>query len=242
MLDNKELKPIHTPPSKTELAVKSIISKIRSGEFVRGRPIPSEDELAGMLGVSRTCIREAEKILAWRNVLYVVKGKGTYIVERNCGVLSDPFGLMFSADKMKTARDICDIRDMIEPELAYRAANEASDEQIAKLAELNSELTKCIDEGRDHSQADAKFHVQIALCAKNDFLMNQLFSILFFGVSYLVASSDHELYGLSETFHNELFEAVLTRDASYARSCMAEHQHTNIVFLDKADKAYAMRA
>lgn len=97
------------------------------------------------------------------------------------------------------------------------------------------------EKGHDHSKIDAKFHLQIALCAKNDFLMSQLFSTLFFGISYLVASSDHELYGLSETFHNDLFEAMLTRDASRARSCMAEHQHTNMVFLNKTNEAYAQR-
>ena len=67
-------------PSLTEQAKVYIKQRILDGEF-EGERIPSENELASELGVSRTTIRDALSRLEIEGVIYRKQGSGTYVNE-----------------------------------------------------------------------------------------------------------------------------------------------------------------
>ena len=50
--------------------------------FAAGDRLPSENELANELGVSRTTLREAVRLLAAHQVLVTERGRGTFL---RCG-------------------------------------------------------------------------------------------------------------------------------------------------------------
>lgn len=69
--------------SITDLTVESIKELIQSDEYQIGDKLPSEQQLCGMLQVSRTCVREALRILQARRFLDIRSGKGSFILKKN---------------------------------------------------------------------------------------------------------------------------------------------------------------
>lgn len=60
--------------------------------------LPNENKLAEELGVSRTTIREAVKILVANGILTIERGRGTFVTA-NPGMHNDPFGISYLEDK-----------------------------------------------------------------------------------------------------------------------------------------------
>lgn len=67
-------------PSLTEQVKAHLKERIQRGDFEEGR-IPSETELAGDLGVSRTTIRDALSRLEHEGTIYRKQGAGTFVNE-----------------------------------------------------------------------------------------------------------------------------------------------------------------
>src|SRR5919201_6010956 len=62
--------------------VDQIVDGVRAGAFLPGRPLPAERALAAQLGVSRSSLREAIRVLEHAGVVDVRTGSGTYVSER----------------------------------------------------------------------------------------------------------------------------------------------------------------
>ena len=67
--------------STLEVIIQQIKEQIKKGILKPGEKLPSEREMASLLGVSRASIREAIKALSFSGYLEVIQGKGTYILE-----------------------------------------------------------------------------------------------------------------------------------------------------------------
>lgn len=80
-----------------------IKAKIMTGEFALGSKLPNENELMDALNVSRTTIREAVKILISKNILYIERGKGTYVAAIP-GLADDPYGFEFIPEEISLKR------------------------------------------------------------------------------------------------------------------------------------------
>src|SRR6185436_1150817 len=72
-------------PSHATLADQTVLAiqeAIKQGRFAAGSQLPSEMELLQMLGVSRTTLREALRILAEQRLIRKRRGLGTFVMER----------------------------------------------------------------------------------------------------------------------------------------------------------------
>lgn len=65
--------------SLSYLAKKNILNYINQNDLKTGDPLPSENKLVEMMGVSRITIREALASLKNENIIYKVQGKGSFI-------------------------------------------------------------------------------------------------------------------------------------------------------------------
>ena len=59
---------------------------IRCGRLSPDQGLPSETELCDLYGVSRTVVREALRELTQQNLIYAIKGKGTFVSPRHTEV------------------------------------------------------------------------------------------------------------------------------------------------------------
>jgi GntR family transcriptional regulator len=76
---------INKPHRKTltDETVSAISDAIRQGKFPAGSQLPSEMELIGILGVSRTTLREALRTLEEQGSIYRRRGLGTFVSEKS---------------------------------------------------------------------------------------------------------------------------------------------------------------
>jgi GntR family transcriptional regulator len=73
-------RPTHT--TLTDQTVLAIQEAIRLGKFPPGSQLPPEMELLQMMGISRTTLREALRILEEQRLIRKSRGRGTFVMER----------------------------------------------------------------------------------------------------------------------------------------------------------------
>jgi GntR family transcriptional regulator len=73
-------RPTHT--TLTDQTVLAIQDAIRLGKFQAGSQLPPEMELLQMMGISRTTLREALRILEEQRLIRKRRGLGTFVMER----------------------------------------------------------------------------------------------------------------------------------------------------------------
>ena len=112
-------------------AARQVRELIQAGELRRGERLPSERELCEQLGVSRTVVREAIKMLRASGLVKVRLGVGTFIAEEPANILE---GTLNYADDQEARKisDLQQVREMLEPAAAALAAQNANPEDIQK--------------------------------------------------------------------------------------------------------------
>ena len=207
--------------SKADLISETIIKLIQDGFFKKEEMLPPEMELANILGVGRSSIRESVKQLVSQNILEIKRGLGTFVA-KNPGVSSDPFGFRFYQDKLQLGLDLCEIRLLIEPSLAKKAAESANEEQIKRICEANEEVKKLIHSGINHEHADVKFHSSIAACSSNCVLPS-IMEIIYAAINYAINLNNRTLCEEAMDTHQQVVTAILNKDGEAASAAMKLH-------------------
>jgi len=221
--------------SLAEQVADSIENMIISNEIKPGAKLPNEYELVEQLNVGRSSVREAIKILESKNVLTIVRGSGTFVCE-NLGMIEDPLGFRFVTDKKNLALDLCEVRSLIEPKLAERAAQNATAKDVEELQALCDEITYYIEKrSKKYSEKDIEFHSKIAQCSGNKVTYN-LIPIINQGISTYTQLTDPALASRAPITHQAIVDAIRMRDSKKAKSAMQEHLQDNMdILLDVSD-------
>ena len=149
--------------------VNQLCEMILSGVYAPGDLLPSESELCSRMGVSRTTIREALRILQERNIIETRKGKGSV-------VLSDDFchidesaraGLLHFRNTFENA---VQARLLIEPATAKLACRTATAQDLADMQTAIAVCRKKDLEGTATSKDLRKFHILVARSTHNPIL------------------------------------------------------------------------
>lgn len=205
----------------TQKLSEDIIAYIFSHHLSPGDRLPNEQSLAGILGVGRSSVREAMKLLASRNVVDIRQGSGSYVSDKQ-GVADDPFGFLFVQDKYRLAKDLMAIRFLIEPEIAALAARSASPEQIEQIGHACRETEALLLAGRDHAQADIAFHTAIALSTGN-LVIPRLVPVIDQSVGLFIDLTKSVLRDETIETHREIARAIAAHDDAAAHDAMVLH-------------------
>lgn len=208
-----------------------IMDYIQKNNLAPGDKLPNEYDLAGAFHVSRGTVREAVQSLSARGVLEVRRGSGTYVLKTALPE-QDPLGLGGIRDKYKLAMDLCDIRLLIEPEMAALGSVRASKEEIRKLIALRDEVEHLYRTGLNHLDADRAFHTLIARTSGNQVAENVIPLISTAVVTF--GNLTHRLL-MDETIssHQAIVDAYLRRDPTGARCAMVMHLTYNRQMIEK---------
>ncbi len=189
--------------------------------FSVGDKLPNELNLSEELGVSRTTLREAIRILVAYDILEIKRGKGTFVTEK---ALQQPQELeQLSAIKVN-AKDLYEMRLIFEPEAAYFAAMRGTDTEIKRILDYGKKIEHKIKNGEDRTKEEHAFHKAIAQATHNDF-MNKLMPILYQAISKGVVLSSQSDKAVNDTVgdHRMIMEFLEQRNAEGARSAMKIH-------------------
>ena len=107
--------------------------------YKSGEKLPNENELSEILGISRTTLREAIRILISAGILTVRRGRGTYVSEQADRYAASGVDMPNVSQMKITLRDLYETRMIFEPEAAALACRRATDAEIQNILELGEE-------------------------------------------------------------------------------------------------------
>lgn len=197
-----------------------IIAAIDAGEYLPGKRLPSERDLAIAFEVSRPTIREAIIALEIRGWVNARHGSGVFVVE------TPP------SDRSDTELDIgpfelIEARRLFEGEAAALAASAISDEDLARL----EACVGVMDANRDSmtgEQADGEFHIAIAEATRNTAIANvveNLWALRYRSPLCVNIFARGRSAGVQQPVddHRVIVEALRARDPVAARKAMHAH-------------------
>lgn len=194
-----------------------------------GDKLPGERELAERMGVSRTVVREAIRVLSVRGLVKTKSGCGTYVRELNASDVSAPMALFFKLKQSKTLlRDVYEVRRLIEIEAAGLAAERATADDLDTIRETIDALSDAGQDAEQFVQLDLDFHLALAAATHNDLLAMLLYPITnlwleVIRISYQVPNAVQD----AVFYHRSILEQLVAHNADGARQAMLAHiQHS----------------
>jgi len=195
-----------------------IVNELKPGDM-----LPPERELVRMFGVSRSSIRDAIRRLETVGLLEPRQGVGTVVKDVSAdAVVAQVTGVLLQ--KRKAIRELLDVRTLIEPALARRAALHATPEQVAEMAAILDRQEEKVIKGELATDEDTNFHYTIAQAANNSVLL-KLAHVLMDSLRELRERS-LEVGGRqpkSLAAHRKVLEAIQQGDADAAEAAMRRH-------------------
>ncbi|WP_328718066.1 FCD domain-containing protein [Streptomyces sp. NBC_00247] len=153
-----------------ELVLRSIEERVFAGELKAGDRLPPERELAPVLGVSRSALREALRVLETIGVLVAQPGRGpdsgARIVRNPDDALGRLLRLHFALGSY-SLEDVMEARVVLERSGFEAAVTHARDEDLDEAASLVAAMAAPGIGVTAFNDLDTRFHVQIARCSGN---------------------------------------------------------------------------
>lgn len=205
--------------------VKEIQRVIVSGQLEPGMKLLPERELADELGVSRTVVREAVRILVAKGLLETKPGVGTIVRQVTSDQIVEPLSLLLRTQGEDiSVEHLHQVRHMLEVEIAGLAALQATGDDVAELKGILDEMETVLDIPEALVTSDADFHRELARTTHNPLLIILLDSIqdLMQEVRLLVTRHP-ELHQKVMLDHRKILGRVAANDSDGARQAMEEH-------------------
>jgi GntR family transcriptional repressor for pyruvate dehydrogenase complex len=118
--------------SQSQTVVHGIRAMLLSGELGPRSRLPVEQELAARLAVSRGSLREGVRALVAMGVLETRQGAGTYVTSLDAHLLLAPVGFVVDLHGAAGARQLQQVRRVLETEAAAAAALQIDEEVLAR--------------------------------------------------------------------------------------------------------------
>jgi DNA-binding FadR family transcriptional regulator len=212
------------PRGLHEHVIEEIGKRIVAGEFAAGKALPGEAQLCDTLGVSRTALREALRVLAAKGLVEPKRKIGTLVCTSEHWNYLDPqilSWLLEARESDQVIDELYELRHLIEPIAASLAAKNGKDADIALLREAYAVMEAAGDDGRKIIEPDLKFH-QAIIAASGNRLFSSLAHLVgaALSVNFELVSDTPRGHRHSMPMHREVLEAIAGHDASAARLAM----------------------
>lgn len=193
---------------------------ITVGELNPGDRLPAERDLAADLQVSRASLREAMHELEAKNLIERRPGRGTCVLAPP-EYVRDLYGQISGAERK--LRDVAELRETIEPQIARLAAHRATDANLMELAGVLSHTVEGLT-AEGSVQLDLEFHLLLAQASQNPLLS----SLITLTSSWtrpvrILSHSTKNAREVSYRGHRAILDAVSERDKEAAGSAMLRH-------------------
>lgn len=205
-----------------ELVLDQLRRSIDQGHFAPGDKLPPERDLARQLGVSRTTLREAVRVLEGERSVEVRRGStGGIIVRRQ------PARPARLRARLKEFDEIIDFRLAVEPMAARLAAERRTKTDVAALARALARLDRLAAhgaEGRfgDWLRADSEYHLLIGKAARNA-LLSKAIETGRAGMFNPVGAVWGRLEEAAHAQHEQILAAIAAGDGARAAAAMTTH-------------------
>ena len=214
-------KPVQ-PPTTFEETVERLGTAIRLGLLPPGTRLPSERELADMLSISRSTLRQALTTLVQSGHLMALRGRsgGTFVVEK------PPLAQESEALPLRDeARAVLDYRVVVETGATVLASERAADDDLDLLDALTERMgASAATSFEVYRRADVRFHIGLAEACHSPRVVAAMTEVQG-QMSNLIARIAHPRAVLdnSNEQHRRLIGYLRRRDAGGAVRVAREH-------------------
>lgn len=196
---------------------------IVEGALKPGERLPPERELCARLGVSRGSLRDAIRMLELAGLVVPRQGEGTVVADLSPETVAAPIASML-VRKRELLAELLDVRRMIEPALAARAAERATPEDVARLEDVLRRQEEKVQRGEPTIGEDGEFHYQLALAARNGVVrsvLDVLMQLLRETRARSLQTPGRPRRSLEG--HQRILEAIRRRDPGAAEAAVRRH-------------------
>jgi GntR family transcriptional repressor for pyruvate dehydrogenase complex len=186
--------------------------------------LPTEADLAEKYDVSRSVIREALKILNERGLVSMRAGDGSYVNIPKAATISRVLGRVMRFNRVSDDK-ITEVRMLLETKTAGEAAQNATDEDIALLEDLNRQMELHHDDLEMRVNKDCEFHTAIARMSRNELLEFMVESIAELLKEYIKERIALDTGGSEGgiKYHKKIIKAIKAHDSKKAKLLMKGH-------------------
>jgi GntR family transcriptional repressor for pyruvate dehydrogenase complex len=225
---------LHLVKIKRKTVVAQVMEKIRqlisSGQFKAGDRIPTESEMAEMLGIGRSSIREAIKVFNYLGVLDSQTAKGTFVCDRSSiSAEALTWSILLGRDDYY---DLIDTRGAIETwalvSLAERFRRGPTDVE-AQLGALEAQIERmntaiAANDKEELAGADYDFHAAVIAGADNA-LFTSIYGVLRAFMYEEIEKSHRDFTDISTIVeeHRQFVRAIRSGDPCVAMQTGRNH-------------------
>lgn len=221
--------------SIVQQVINNLIAYIDENHCQAGDKMPTEKEMCEMLGVGRSTVREAYRMLQAMGKVEAIQGKGVFVVDREAQEKES--GLNWFKRHGNSVIDFMEIRTALEVMGVRLAIRRASDQDIRTLEEIHSCFLNAIKEKNEIAMAsyDEAFHNQIAVMTHNA-LMMRIQEIL----AECFVECRVELYKIDKNQqravepHEKIIESLWERDEEKSADIMMKHMQISLFDMQEA--------
>lgn len=184
--------------------------ELSEGNFRPGSELPSERVLCETLGVGKSSIREALKMLQVAGVVEICQGKRTRVCQNlNFGIM---LPIMFNMISQTTSvKELYDFRIIFDKSTTEMAMQRATDEDIARLEQELERFETLVKDNSATVEDDLEFHKIILDICKNNFVKeigNIIFEIFVNPLKHMESYNAEK--GLAD--HQKILNAFKSKD------------------------------
>lgn len=213
----------NTSKRRTDIAAETIGKQIVRGKLSIGQVLPNDQVMCETLGISRTILREALRILGAKGLVKAVPKAGTFVNDTDKWAMLDIDILNWLTDTTMSGRlepllvEMIDIRLAIEPGAAALTASRAQAAERQRISELFQSLKLANTPASSHEAEAAFIDCILANCHNRFFNSHRILA-----KTCLKLLFDHtERYNyLSLTAHEAAVRAIINYEPQNARRSM----------------------
>lgn len=224
MVDPTDIGATYRGPSLHGQVVQQLGRRIGSGIYPPGCLLPNEEELGAELGVSRTALREAIKVLAAKGLVASRPRVGTRVRARTLWNHLDPDVLAWRCARGPDAellQQLTEMREIIEPAAAQLAARHRNERQLDDIERSLADMGAARRIGQ-WVEADVRFHRAI-LGATGNALLMPLAALISTALESLLHASAKSAadFRVAWPDHARVAQAIRAQDTQLASQAMA---------------------
>ena len=215
-------------PGRSASLSSQIISDVRDALFAKklkpGDSIGTENEIAARYGVSRIVARDALRTLQALGIAEIKMGKGggARVARGNPRLFAEALAVQLDLTGV-TASEIMDAQRAIECLAAELAAENATEEDLARLRQLVADADASFGDVTRFTELGAEFHLAVAEASHNRVLVVQLISLQHVSWPRRNPTLTPKVMRRIQDVHKELLGLIEIRDAAGARKMMDDH-------------------
>jgi GntR family transcriptional repressor for pyruvate dehydrogenase complex len=207
-------------PQLVDEIIAQLRARLASGELRVGDKLPPESVLVAELGVGRTTLREAIRVLEHAGLVAVRHGSGTYIRS-----LSDD-GILATRLRQARVLEVFQVRRALELEMMRMAVAYRTAPALAALRDALDQMRKSLKQLDERAFLEADMEMYRILAAATQ---NSIFREIYTSFSEALRLALMQVIAIPGVMqnclanHEQLFEAIVARDVERAETIAKGH-------------------